>query len=614
MRRFFGSFFGDRRGNVAIIFALSLIPITMLVGASVDLSRMRVERTKLQSAVDAAALAAAQMPAGASDDEVDAAINSFLTANFDGEGALAIPVIDRDGTNVQISATSNLPMMFGGLFGMDTRPVSTSTGAARGGVNIEIVLVLDVTGSMAGTRIEDLQVAANDLIDMVVQTAQPPEVDYYTRMAIVPYSAAVNVGDLADDLRGAPPAAAPVSNVTWHTGTARTIKSISKKSEAVFTTTANHGFVNGDVVWLYGVQGMSQLLPSQLANGPYTVSNKTNTTFKLKEADGDYVKSNSWSTYTANSGGIAKCARPDCFVTITTAAANDFSNGDFVVINDLAGVIGAMNERGGTVANKTSNTFLGSGIRPGGLYSTVSPVSAGNVYCADFGCQYYRFARSGGGYLTYELDNCVTERTGPQRYTSAAPAANPLGRHYVTNPATTDCPTAEILPLTSDRDGEDGLHDLIDSLATEGGTAGQIGIAWGWYMLSPNFNAALSNNAAALGAEPPTLKIAVIMTDGEFNTSYCNGVITSTINCTAEAGAKNSAPFTQAAALCDAMEADGILIYTVGFGIDEGSTAGNFMENCASDDSYAYLAATGDQLSAAFGAIGTSISELRLTQ
>ena len=41
-----------RRGNVAITFAFSLIPLLALVGAAVDLSRANSVRTSLQLAVD----------------------------------------------------------------------------------------------------------------------------------------------------------------------------------------------------------------------------------------------------------------------------------------------------------------------------------------------------------------------------------------------------------------------------------------------------------------------------------------------------------------------------------------------------------------------------------
>lgn len=49
---------GDREGNVAIIFALSLIPIVFLTGMAMDFSSATSKRIRLNAAADAAALSA----------------------------------------------------------------------------------------------------------------------------------------------------------------------------------------------------------------------------------------------------------------------------------------------------------------------------------------------------------------------------------------------------------------------------------------------------------------------------------------------------------------------------------------------------------------------------
>ena len=56
-------FFADRRGAVAIITALALIPLLLATGGAIDFGRITVMRSELQQAVDSAALAAvAQTP------------------------------------------------------------------------------------------------------------------------------------------------------------------------------------------------------------------------------------------------------------------------------------------------------------------------------------------------------------------------------------------------------------------------------------------------------------------------------------------------------------------------------------------------------------------------
>src|SRR5690606_32276102 len=116
------------------------------------------------------------------------------------------------------------------------------------------------------------------------------------------------------------------------------------------------------------------------------------------------------------------------------------------------------------------------------------------------------------------------------------------------------------------------LKSSIDSYAVQGSTAGQIGIGWGWYMVSPNFNSLWPSNGAGAYDTAKTLKAVIIMTDGEFNTPYCSGVISrdagsgsgdnsEKIDC----GADNGDPFAQGRAMCAAMKARGVLVYTVGF-------------------------------------------------
>src|SRR5262245_45383020 len=70
--------------------------------------------------------------------------------------------------------------------------VTVSASAIRPQGKVEVALVLDQTGSMAGSKIANLKLAAKDLIDIVVWDNQTD--DYYAKVAIVPYAAGVNVG------------------------------------------------------------------------------------------------------------------------------------------------------------------------------------------------------------------------------------------------------------------------------------------------------------------------------------------------------------------------------------------------------------------------------------
>src|SRR5690606_17502922 len=157
-------------------------------------------------------------------------------------------------------------------------------------------------------------------------------------------------------------------------------------------------------------------------------------------------------------------------------------------------------------------------------------------------------------------------------------------------------------------------------------TSGSLGALWSWYMLSPNFGYVWPEDSRpAPYNQRNLLKAAIIMTDGEFNTVHCNGVVAknSTSGSSVEWGgadyigcnAHNGDAYKQARDYCDAMKnGTGIVVYTVGFGITAGSAAANVLTYCASSASNAYLASNGAALANAFEQIARNISSLRLTQ
>jgi Flp pilus assembly protein TadG len=244
--------------------------------------------------------------------------------------------------------------------------------------------------------------------------------------------------------------------------------------------------------------------------------------------------------------------------------------------------------------------------------------------CSLLGCQFFQFLNALGQLKIFQVTSCVTERTGAQAYTDATPTVALLGPNYTT--ASNPCPSNTIKPLTNDKTL---LKGQIDLLQAAGSTAGHIGLAWGWYLLSPDWGylwpasqPASYEDLDKLDAkgQPLLQKIIVLMTDGAFNTAYCQGVISKDsgagsgssadhINC----NATNGASLSQAQTLCGGIKAKGITVYTVGFGIADDTGVRDMMTNCATDTSHAYLASSGDELKQAFREIATKISSLRLS-
>ncbi|MBU1211797.1 MAG: hypothetical protein KJ587_11055 [Alphaproteobacteria bacterium] len=213
----------------------------------------------------------------------------------------------------------------------------------------------------------------------------------------------------------------------------------------------------------------------------------------------------------------------------------------------------------------------------------------------------YRFKDRGNDRRTYNLTDCVTERNGNHRFTDDAPGP---GRWI--NPmysSSGDCkPTQTLIPMTTDHAQ---LQTVIDGLQASGGTAGHLGTAWGWYMLSPKWQSVWPESAQPeVVNDDELIKATIIMTDGDYNTEYCHGVNDSTINCNSPNGTSKA----QAEELCSRMREAGVVVYTIGFGIASGSSQETLLKGCATDDTKWFFPYDGDQLRAAFQTIGKQLS------
>ena len=606
-------FAGDVRGNVAMLFGLSLPVLILMTFGGVDIHRISTVRVNLQDALDAAALAAARSPY-TEDADLQRVGLAALKANLQAypnvtleEDQTSFTLNDEDvviaDARVQVKTlVANIFLPPYGQLMDDYLPVGGHSEVDRSSRNIEVALVLDVTGSMAGQRIIDLKAAAKDLVDIIVQPVQSP---YYSRLALVPYSMGVNLGSNANAARGTPIGSTNITGAVINlVGIEKSITAATN-SRPVVVTSASHGYNNDDVVWITGATGMSQL-----NNKAYRVRNKTTNTFELYSLTGYRVDGSNWGSYSGNAK-VRRCQNNDCSVTITSNG-HGMVNNQYVHITGVNGMTQLNNETY-LVGNVTTNTFT---IDPN--LSALTPyTSGGRAWCAQQGCTYFAFENMYGDLQTHQISTCVTERTGAQAYTDAAPSSARVGRNYPSASSNT-CLDATLQPLSSDKAA---LKSAIDGYSVEGSTAGQIGIGWGWYMVSPNFNALWPSNGAAAYNTADTLKAVIIMTDGEFNTPYCSGVIsrqagagsgsnTGKIDCDAD----NGDPFDQGRALCTAMKNRGILVYTVGFQITEGGNAANMLQACASTPANFYLPASGGDLSEAFAAIGRDITQLRISK
>ncbi|MBD7941300.1 TadE/TadG family type IV pilus assembly protein [Brevundimonas guildfordensis] len=626
------------QGNVALMFAVALPILMMITLGAVDLHQASKVKAELQDALDAAALAAARSiySDNANINRVGmAALKANMPRYFqtDSDDTATFVLADNRVTgearvNVKVLVANVFLPPYGKLLD-DYLPVGSRSEVLRASRNVEVAMALDITGSMDNctrncpptSKLQDLQAAAKDLIDIVVQDQQTP---FYSKVALVPYAAGVNVGSLAAQARG--PLDSTTRSVTaasWVSGTVRTISSISRSSTATFTS-SGHGFSSGDRVVLWHVEDIAGL------NGvPYEVVRTSSSQFQLRTLSSSGAASSyvGTSSSTSKSAYIAKCVRNDCGLTLTVGS-HGLSVNDHVRLTSMGG-LAQLNEAGFRVASVSGSQMVLDTSRSLGLVSTVkggaSYSSGGQLLNGRDGAQWRVFPTADGYVNVLPSSTCVSERVGAERYTEARPSTAYVGRSYLD--AGNACPSAAITPLTA---SASTLKARIDQLRKSGSTAGQIGIAWAWYMLSPNF-ASLFDGAGQPGEYAPsdTLKVAILMTDGEFNTPFRDGVIgldagsgSGSLSSHINLNSSNGDPFIQSVELCRAMQARGVVVYTVGFdlGSDTGKpnvvdSALDVMRQCAtSERTHFFEANSGADLKEAFRAIGRDITRLRIAR
>ena len=189
-----GQFARNTRGNVAMIFSLALVPITVLGGGAIDFNQAMNARTRLAQALDAAALAVGTR-ADVSNSEALTIANDFIEANYPSREIgviqnLNVDVNDQTDT-ITVTAEAKVGTSILGLIGIEYITVDWESEVVRARQNLELVMVLDNTGSMGGSRISALRGAATLLTEILFDAAEDPDA---VKIGLVPFAATVNVG------------------------------------------------------------------------------------------------------------------------------------------------------------------------------------------------------------------------------------------------------------------------------------------------------------------------------------------------------------------------------------------------------------------------------------
>jgi Flp pilus assembly protein TadG len=414
-----------RSGNVAIIFSIAIIPLIGGIGAAMDYAVANSNKVAMQKALDATALALAKlMPLTQA--ELDAKGWQIFSANLPQMEAvitqadLVIAAPSTGKLDLSVNGKYNAQMV--ALLGIEHFPVSARAQVQWGMKKLEMVLVLDVTGSMDNqNRMVELKKATKNLLSTLKSAAKTPD---DVKVSIVPFAGQVNVDNAnvnAAWLDWTEWDAAPSILTTWIANNTTTWEQTGPGSLCPFTN-STHGF--------------------RCTAGP---ASKTN----------DSTVSNIPSSGT-HTGKI--CPGRD-------------SGGQNSVM------IGRYYNGCYTSVQKTRVVASGSTATCGTHVNCVC-TSSGTKKSITYTCTqtYYEHTWTSNARTTW--DGCVRDR--PQSHdvqdtvpVDAATRFQPFQNYY--------CPATAMLPLTNNWTN---LNNKVDALESLGATNITIGLAWGFHAIT----------------------------------------------------------------------------------------------------------------------------------
>jgi len=564
--RLWTRFAAARGGNVAITFALTLIPLLAFVGAAVDFSRANRVKTSLQAALDSTALMASKTAASVDSGTLQSSAQAYFDALFNRPEAKNVKITatytSTGGSTVVVTGSADMETDFLAILGFKTIAVTGASSTKWGSARLRVALVLDTTGSMASDgKIAALKTATKNLLTQLKSAAS---VDGDVYVSIIPFSKNVNL-DSANygaswidwtDWEAEPAILDPnkggAKPSNWST--------ITGGSSCPFTNGA-HGF--------------------QCASGPVNGSSTTYTIPSSGSYAGYICPSVDSGNKDADKIGIYYSGCYDSQPTVTTTTKT-VSTGWFA-----------------SCGNLSNCTCTGSGFSKV-CRQTVTTTGAPYTHA------WIKNARS-------TWNGCVTDRGS-----YSAPVSD--YDRLVTAP--TDGVTASLFPAEQNSYCSPEIMELsynwtamnneVNALTPNGATNQPIGLVWGWQSLVGGGPLA----APAKNSNYTYNDVIILLSDG-LNTLdrwYGNGSSTSTA---VDARMSDSS----GNGTCANIYAAGITLYTIQVNTG-GDPTSTLLKNCAGsppdkkfpDISKFFLLTSANQIITTFDKIGSNLTQLRIAQ
>jgi Flp pilus assembly protein TadG len=543
-----------RSGNIAITFAIALIPLLAFVGAAIDYSRANALKASLQSALDSTALMVSKSAASKDSTALQTSADTYFNALFQRPEAknvkISVSYSSTGGSSVLITGSADIDTEFMRIFGFKSITVGGTAITKWGSARLRVALVLDTTGSMSSDgKITALKTATKNLLTQL-QDAVTTDGDVY--VSIIPFSKDVN-------LDGSNSGANWIDWTDWESEPAILKASkpnnwdqIGPGSSCPFST-SNYGF--------------------RCTTGP---SNGASTTSSIP-----------------SSGGYAGYVCPGV----------DGGNKD---ANKIGLYYNGCYDSVPTTTTSTKTVCSGRNCSCGSLSNCSCSGSGNKKVCTQI------VTTTGAPYTHTWLKNdrstwngCVTDRGN---------AAGPVSDYDRLVTAPDRNITASLFPAEQYSDCSPAVRGLsynwssmksqVDSLNPQGATNQPIGLVWGWQSLVGGGPL----TAPAKASNYTYTDVIILLSDGlnTLNRWYGNGSSTSTA---VDARMLDSG----GAGTCANIKAAGVMIYAIQVNTG-GDPTSTLLKNCASTSDKFFLLTSANQIITTFDAIGTNLTQLHIAQ
>jgi len=628
----------SRRGNVAMIFALSIVPLMVAAGAGLDYARAMLVRQQMGEALDAAALAVGSTP-NLNQSTAQTLAQKYFDANYTvdktvyGAPTVSIPAGGFNSTgSVQITATDTMPTVLMKLANIDNLTIATTSNVVWGQTKLWVALVLDNSGSMNqgdanGTKMDALKSASAQLLTLLQNAASTPG---DVKVGIVPFTRSVNFGKSTYLSSAyidwgewdAPPAniasidssVGPGSACPFTSGSQGFRCTVGSANGSSSTSTIPSGGLicpgadNGTVNTAHNdryYNGCWDSVPNGAPTSTLTTTT-VDTTPTILSQTCTQVDSNASS---CDSGSSA----PGSTTTTSSSTTTSGYTGDSTTSSTTTST------SSGTPTDGQSSCKKKNGVKTCTWTRTTVTGTSTKTTITKTGIPSYTHTWHPNAHSSW--GGCVTDRqrsTGTptaQTMTTAGLRATPSIDYDTANtqpssgtdddtkfPAenpTSTCPAATITALNYDWTS---LNSQITAMQPAGSTNQGIGVSLGWQMVTTGN----PFNTPSLPAN--TARYIILLSDG-LNTQNRWWGDGSTENTTQDGYID-----THEKSTCDHAKADGVIIYTIF--LDIGGTHGNSapLQYCASDSTKYFDLTSTSAVVTAFNQIGQQITNVRVAR